>query len=109
MSAAAQMLCGGVVMLTFSALMGEGLPAMPGPRAALSYVYLVIFGSLVGYSAYGYLLRNARPSVATSYAYVNPVVAVFLGGVLAGETMSAKAWVAMAAILGAVVLLTRKR
>ncbi|HZI15135.1 MAG TPA: drug/metabolite exporter YedA [Myxococcus sp.] len=109
MSAAAQMLCGGVVMLTFSTLMGEGLPAMPGTRAALSYVYLVIFGSLVGYSAYGYLLRNARPSLATSYAYVNPVVAVFLGGVLAGETMSAKAWVAMAAILGAVVLLTRKR
>ncbi len=110
MSAAAQMLCGGVFMLCFSLAMGEHLPAaMPGARAVFAYFYLVIFGSLVGYSAYGYLLRHASPALATSYAYVNPVVAVFLGGVLAGERMSPIAWVAMAAILGAVVLLTRKR
>jgi drug/metabolite transporter (DMT)-like permease len=63
----------------------------------------------VGYSAYGHLLRHARPALATSDAYVNPVVAVSLGGVLAGETMKPTAWVAMSAILGAVVLLTRKR
>ncbi|MFP2911457.1 drug/metabolite exporter YedA [Pyxidicoccus sp. 3LFB2] len=110
MSAAAQMLCGGVLMTVFGVLLGEHLPtAMPSGRALFAYFYLVIFGSLVGYSAYGYLLRNARPALATSYAYVNPVVAVFLGGVLAGETMGATAWIAMGAILGAVVLLTRKR
>ena len=110
MSAAAQMLCGGTFMLGFSLVMGERLPtAMPEPRAVFSYFYLVIFGSLVGYSAYGYLLRHARPSVATSYAYVNPVVAVLLGGLLAGELMRPMTWVAMAAILGAVVLLTRKK
>ncbi len=110
MSAAAQMLCGGLFMALFGLGLGEHLPtAMPGTRAVLSYFYLVTFGSLVGYSAYGYLLRNARPALATSYAYVNPVVAVFLGGVLAGETMGPTAWLAMGAILGAVVLLTRKR
>ena len=110
MSTAAQMLCGGALMLGFGLVTGEHLPAtMPGGRALFAYFYLVTFGSLVGYSAYGYLLRNARPALATSYAYVNPVVAVFLGGVLAGETMKPTAWVAMGAILGAVVLLTRKR
>ncbi|WP_240359577.1 drug/metabolite exporter YedA [Pyxidicoccus trucidator] len=111
MSAAAQMLCAGVLMTAFGMLMlGEHLPTvMPGPRALFAYFYLVIFGSVVGYSAYGYLLRNARPALATSYAYVNPVVAVFLGGVLAGETMGPTAWIAMGAILGAVALLTRKR
>ncbi|MBZ4421618.1 drug/metabolite exporter YedA [Myxococcus sp. RHST-1-4] len=110
MSAAAQMLCGGVFMLGFGLVLGEHVPAaMPGAQAVFAWFYLVIFGSLVGYSAYGYLLRHARPSVATSYAYVNPVVAVLLGGVLAGEMMKPMTWVAMGAILGAVVLLTRKR
>ncbi|NVJ13266.1 drug/metabolite exporter YedA [Myxococcus sp. AM010] len=109
MSTAAQMLCGGAVMLGFSLLMGERLTAMPTPKAVLAFFYLVVFGSLVGYSAYGYLLRNARPALATSYAYVNPVLAVFLGGLLAGETMTPTAWLAMGAILGAVVLLTRKK
>ncbi|WP_407692898.1 drug/metabolite exporter YedA [Pyxidicoccus xibeiensis] len=110
MSAAAQMLCGGVFMLGVGLVLGEQLPTvMPGARAVGAWFYLVVFGSLVGYSAYGYLLRHARPALATSYAYVNPVVAVFLGSVLAGETMRPSAWVAMGAILGAVVLLTRKR
>ncbi|WP_343073422.1 drug/metabolite exporter YedA [Pyxidicoccus fallax] len=110
MSAAAQMLCGGAMMFTFGMLLGEQVPTvMPPARAVGAYFYLVTFGSLVGYSAYGYLLRHARPSVATSYAYVNPVVAVLLGGVLAGEMMKPMTWVAMGAILGAVVLLTRKK
>nr|WP_043710165.1 drug/metabolite exporter YedA [Corallococcus macrosporus] len=109
MSTAAQMLCGGAVILTFSLVIGERPTAMPTPKAVAAFFYLVIFGSLVGYSAYGYLLRNARPSLATSYAYVNPVLAVFLGGLLAGETMTPTAWLAMGAILGAVVLLTRKK
>ncbi|WIG93368.1 drug/metabolite exporter YedA [Myxococcus sp. SDU36] len=109
MSTAAQMLCGGAVMLGFSLLIGERPTAMPPPRAVAAFFYLVVFGSLVGYSAYGYLLRNARASLATSYAYVNPVLAVLLGGLLAGETMTPTAWLAMGAILGAVVLLTRKQ
>ncbi|NOJ79158.1 drug/metabolite exporter YedA [Myxococcus xanthus] len=109
MSTAAQMLCGGVIMLVFSLLIGERPTVIPTSKAVLAFFYLVVFGSLVGYSAYGYLLRNARPSLATSYAYVNPVLAVFLGGLLAGETMTPTAWLAMGAILGAVVLLTREK
>ncbi|WP_338863346.1 drug/metabolite exporter YedA [Myxococcus stipitatus] len=109
MAPAAQMLCGGALMLTFGLLRGEHLSAIPEPRALGAFVYLVTFGSLLGYSAYAYLMRHASPSLATSYAYVNPVVAVLLGVIFAGETMSPMAWVAMAAILGAVVLLTRKR
>ncbi|AGC48610.1 hypothetical protein MYSTI_07338 [Myxococcus stipitatus DSM 14675] len=109
MAPAAQMLCGGVLMLAFGLLRGEHFTAMPEPRALGAFAYLVTFGSLLGYSAYAYLMRHASPSLATSYAYVNPVVAVLLGVVFAGETMSPMAWVAMAAILSAVVLLTRKR
>ncbi|XSE98286.1 drug/metabolite exporter YedA [Pseudomyxococcus flavus] len=109
MSTAAQMLCGGAIILGFGLLVGERPTVMPTPKAVLAFLYLITFGSLVGYSAYGYLLRHARPSLATSYAYVNPVLAVFLGGLLAGETMTPTAWLAMGAILGAVVLLTRKK
>ncbi|NTX11418.1 drug/metabolite exporter YedA [Myxococcus sp. CA056] len=109
MAPAAQMLCGGALMLTFGLLRGEHLTAMPDARALAAFAYLVTFGSLVGYTVYGYLMRHTSPSVATSYAYVNPVVAVLLGVVFAGESMSPLSWVAMAAILGAVVLLTRKR
>jgi len=109
MASAAQMLCGGALMLAFGLLRGEHIVGVPSTRGILSLLYLITFGSLIGYSAYGYLLRHASPSLATSYAYVNPVVAVGLGSLLAGETMSPQAWGAMAAILGAVVLLTRKR
>ncbi|WP_408888957.1 drug/metabolite exporter YedA [Myxococcus faecalis] len=109
MAPAAQMLCGGALMLLFGLLRGESFDVMPEPRAWAAFAYLVTFGSLVGYSAYAYMMRHASPSLATSYAYVNPVVAVLLGAVFAGESLSPMAWVAMAAILGAVVLLTRKR
>ncbi len=109
MSTAVQMLAGGVVMLGLSFLLGEHMKGMPGPRALGSFLYLLVFGSLVAFSAYGYLLRHARPSVATSYAYVNPVVAVLLGVFLGGESLSAWGFVAMSAILVAVILLTQGR
>ncbi|MGZ3458656.1 MAG: drug/metabolite exporter YedA [Archangium sp.] len=109
MSTATQMLTGGAMLLLLGACTGEHFAALPPPRALLSVGYLVIFGSLVAFSAYGYLLRNARPALATSYAYVNPMVAVLLGTFLAGESLSTWGFVAMGAILGAVVLLTRAR
>lgn len=109
MSTATQMLTSGVLFLLLSAGFGEHLAALPPPRALLSLGYLIVFGSLVAFSSYGYLLRNARPALATSYAYVNPLVAVLLGGVLAGESLSLWGRVAMLAILGAVVLLTRAK
>jgi drug/metabolite transporter (DMT)-like permease len=74
-------------------------------------LYLVVFGALVGFSAYSYLLRHVRTSLATSYAYVNPVVAVLLGVTLAGDRMAQAGLVAMPIILVgvALVLLGRER
>jgi drug/metabolite transporter (DMT)-like permease len=109
MSTATQMLAAGAILMLLSIGLGEHLTAVPTPRALLSVGYLIVFGSLVAFSAYGYLLRNARPAVATSYAYVNPMVAVLLGTLLAGESLSTWGMLAMGAILGAVVLLTRAK
>ena len=109
MSTATQMLTGGTLFLLVSFLLGERLTAVPEPRALSAFFYLVFFGSLVAFSAYGYLLRNARPALATSYAYVNPMVAVLLGTFLAGESLSTWGMLAMGAILGSVVLLTRAK
>jgi drug/metabolite transporter (DMT)-like permease len=109
MSTATQMLTGGAMFLLVSTLKGEHLAALPPPRALLSVGYLIVFGSLVAFSAYGYLLRNARPALATSYAYVNPMVAVLLGTFLAGESLSTWGFLAMGAILGAVGLITRSK
>ncbi|MFL5350404.1 MAG: drug/metabolite exporter YedA [Hyalangium sp.] len=108
MGTATQMLCAGVMLVALSLSLGERLPGVPEPRAVASFFYLVGFGSLIAFSAYGYLLRHARPAVATSYAYVNPAVAMVLGMGLGGETPGPYAFVAMAAILAAVVLITRK-
>lgn len=102
---AVQMLCGGLVLLGVALVRGERLEAMPGPRALGAFFYLLVFGSLIAFSAYTWLLRNARPAVATSYAYINPAVAVLLGVALGGESLSALSLVAMAAILSAVVLI----
>ena len=109
MSTATQMLTGGALFLLISFTLGERLTAVPSGRAISAFFYLVIFGSLVAFSAYGYLLRNARPALATSYAYVNPMVAVLLGTFLAGESLSTWGLLAMGAILGSVVLLTRAK
>jgi len=80
--------------------------ADPRPRAAslAALAYLVVFGSVVAYSAFGWLLRNARPALATSYAYVNPMVALGLGAVLGGERVTSADLVGLALVLSAVAL-----
>ncbi|MDY7227740.1 drug/metabolite exporter YedA [Hyalangium rubrum] len=108
MATATQMLCSGAALLVLSAATGEHMLGMPDARGLASFFYLVAFGSLIAFSAYGYLLRHARPALATSYAYVNPMVAVLLGVLLGGETPGPHAFVAMTAILAAVVLITRR-
>ena len=107
MTPATQMLSAGVMMMALSFALGERMADAVPPRAMVSFVYLVVFGSLVAFSAYGYLLKHARPALATSYAYVNPAVAVLLGVVFAGETLGPMTWGAMSAILVAVMLLAR--
>jgi drug/metabolite transporter (DMT)-like permease len=106
MGAATQMLAGGAVMIPLGFAIGEHLPAAFEWRGALAWIYLVVFGSLVGFTAYAYLLRNTRPALAMSYAYVNPVVAVILGTALGGERLPLRALTAGAAVLGSVCLIS---
>jgi drug/metabolite transporter (DMT)-like permease len=97
-AAGAHMIAGGVWMLLMSLVLGEHLPGRVAWPSIAAWVYLVVFGSLVGFSAYSWLLAHSRPAVAMSYAYVNPVVAVLLGAALGGETLR---W----ATLGATVMI----
>lgn len=106
MSGAAQMLVAGVVLLLASTFSGEELEQMPSTGGILALLYLIVFGSMLAISAYMFLLKNVRPAVATSYAYVNPVVAVLLGIGFAGESLSVTEWCALAVIVSAVVLVT---
>lgn len=105
MASAVQMLIAGVVFVPLALLGGELLPRTPSLGSLLALAYLIFFGSIVAYSAYLYLLeQRVRPALATSYAYVNPVVAVVLGVGLAGETISMNGYLGMGVILAGVVL-----
>ena len=106
MSTAAQMLCGGIAMGVLALCLGERITQVPPLRATLAVGYLAAFGSIIGFSAYIWLLHHVRPALATSYAYVNPPIAVLLGAVLLGERFSVHALGAMAVILGGVILIT---
>jgi drug/metabolite transporter (DMT)-like permease len=109
MSSALMMLTGGAELLLGSLCMGERLHAMPGAAGWMALLYLVVFGSIIAYTAYLYLLNNVSPAAATSYAYVNPVIAVLLGVALLGEKIEGQEWCGMAIILSAVVLLAWRR
>jgi drug/metabolite transporter (DMT)-like permease len=106
MASASQMLAGGVMLFIVGFGTGEHMTGMPGPRPLAAMAYLIIGGSLVAFSAYGYLLRHVRPALATSYAYVNPLVAVSLGVALAGEQITMIGILAMLTILSGVGLVS---
>ena len=106
MASAAQMLCGGVAMCIVGALGGERFHAMPDAHAIGAFCYLIVFGSIVGFSAYIWLLHHVRPALAGSYAYVNPAIAVALGAWLAGERFGTHELIAMGVILLGVVAIT---
>ncbi len=108
MSAATQMLTGGLVMSVVSVIAGEEVPVSPPASSVMAWAYLAVFGSLVAYSAYTYLLANARPAVATSYAYVNPAIAVAMGVGMGGEHAGPEVFIAVALIIAATVLVIRK-
>ncbi|WP_430446841.1 MAG: drug/metabolite exporter YedA [Pseudomonas piscis] len=105
MASAAEMLVGGVVLLLGSLLRGERLEAMPALEGWLALAYLAGFGSIIAFNAYMYLLKHVRPAAATSYAYVNPAVAVLLGIVFVGESIGFEEALAMLVIISAVVLI----
>ena len=104
-----EMLAGGALLMIVGLLRGEGASFDPGAVTSSSVVallYLITFGSLIGFTAYMWLLGVARPAHVATYAYVNPVVAVFLGWAIAGEAITTRTLVAAAIIVGAVALIT---
>ncbi|HVD15946.1 MAG TPA: EamA family transporter [Actinomycetota bacterium] len=103
-----EMLAGGAVLAVASVVGGEPARirfAEISVSSVLAVAYLVVFGSLVAFTAYVWLLRNVRTSVVGTYAYVNPVVAVALGAVLGGEPVTGRALLAGAVILAGVALI----
>jgi drug/metabolite transporter (DMT)-like permease len=109
MTAAGQMICGGAMLVPLGLAMGERLPDAPTLLGTGALLYLAVFGSIIAFSAYVWLLNHVRPALASSYAYVNPPVAVLLGVWLADERVSAHDIGAMAVILAGVVIITLAR
>jgi drug/metabolite transporter (DMT)-like permease len=104
-----QMLAGGMSLLVAALLRGELAALEPGSISApslLALLYLVVFGSLLGFSSYIWLLRSTTPAVASTYAYVNPIVALLLGWALASEPLTPRTGLAAFVILSSVVLIT---
>jgi drug/metabolite transporter (DMT)-like permease len=104
-----QMLAGGSALLLVGTLTGEwsGFEiAAVSLNSCLALAYLLIFGSLITFTAYSWLLKNARPAIVATYAYVNPVIAVILGWAIAGESFTGRMLLGAGVIVGSVVLIT---
>jgi drug/metabolite transporter (DMT)-like permease len=108
LTAAQQMICGGILLLVAGIVTGEVPRFHPASISMLSlgsFIYLVLIGAVVGYTAYIWLLRHCDPARVATYAYVNPIVAVLLGTLFAGETLTVRTFVAAALIIGSVALI----
>jgi drug/metabolite transporter (DMT)-like permease len=110
LTAGGEMMIGGAVLLMLSALRGE-LQPFPHitPRAALALCYLIIFGSLIAYTAYVWLLSRMPATRVASHAYVNPIVAVGLGYFFAGEIITPRTVIASILVIGSVFLILSQR
>lgn len=110
---ASEMICGGLVLLVLAAMDGEytvlATQWPPEPNAMLAWLYLVVFGSLIAFNAYMVLLANASAGLASSYCFVNPVIAMMLGVSVAGEVVTGFEWLAAGVVLVGVVLLLAGR
>lgn len=109
MATALEMITGGALLMLAGAVTGEPARldlAAVSLRSALALGYLVVFGALVGFTAYIWLLRVASPVVVSTYAYVNPIVAVFLGWLIRGEPLTGSTLAAAAVIVTGVALIT---
>jgi drug/metabolite transporter (DMT)-like permease len=107
LGAGMQALCGGSVLWVAGLLAGEGRRFHPGaitPRSWLAAMYLVLFGSCLGFSAYLYILKKSTAARAATYAFVNPIVALLIGWGLGGEGLSGRTLFSGAVILTAVIL-----
>lgn len=111
MNTGAQMLMGSVSLLIVSLLTGElhgwDITAVSA-RSLYGLTYLILIGSLVGFASYGWLLQNAPISLVATYAYVNPIVAVFLGNWIGNEPLEPRIWIAAAIIIGSVIFINSR-
>ncbi|MFT3843103.1 MAG: drug/metabolite exporter YedA [Myxococcaceae bacterium] len=103
-SAATEMLTGGAMLLTLGLARGESWPAHPDPKAVGSLIYLIVFGSLVGFTAFNHLLRVTRPAISLSYSYVNPVVAVFLAALFDTQEITPRVILSSLLIVGSTAI-----
>jgi drug/metabolite transporter (DMT)-like permease len=109
MATGVNMVSGGVALMIVSLLTGELArfsPSAVTAHSAGALAYLIVFGSFIGFTSYIFLLRHVAPAKAATYAYVNPVVAVFLGWLLAGEPVTPRVLVGAAVIIAGVVVIT---
>ena len=107
-AASMQMLAGGTVLMIAAAFSGELAEAsMPSARSLAGWAYLVVFGSIIAFTAYGWLLRVAPTGLVATYAFVNPVVAVILGWLMLGEEIGGRELVAGGVIVAGVALIVR--
>jgi drug/metabolite transporter (DMT)-like permease len=100
----AEMLSAGIIALIFSAALGERWDVPTEPKFWWAWGYLVVFGSLIAFSAYRYVVERVSPTLAATYAYVNPPVALFVGWWLGNESFSSNVLVGLPIVLGAVAL-----
>ena len=101
------MLCGGALLFLTGTIIGEWPDFHASKISILSigaFVYLVLIGAVVGFTAYIWLLHHCDPAKVATYAYVNPIVAVLLGAAFAGEALALRTLVAAALIIGSVAL-----
>jgi len=109
-NAGAQMICGGALLLAGSTLAGEWHELRSPPLSAVvAMLYLIFAGSLAAYSSYVWLLGRMSPTRLSSYAYVNPVVALALGYLFAGETLSPRALMGCGLVLASVVFILKSK
>lgn len=109
MGFSSEMLCGGLFLLVLSALSGE-TPELPPQTLALgAWLYLIVFGSLIAFNAYMVLLRDSSAALASSYSFVNPVIAMLLGVTLGGESVTTFEWLSAGIIVAGVALLVLGR
>ena len=112
MAGAMQMLAGGAALFVVGLMSGEAtrfdLTGISG-RSAWAFAYLTAVGSLVGFTAFSWLLKVSTPARISTYAYVNPVIAVLLGWAIGGEKLTARIlWAAGVIVMGVVIITTRK-
>lgn len=111
MSTGAQMLMGSIGLIVISLLTGElhgWNPAAVSARSIYGLIYLITIGSIIGFGSYTWLLQNAPISLVSTYAYVNPIVAVLLGFWFANEPLEPRIWLATAIIIGSVIFINTK-